>query len=75
MTTRIISTSLVALVGASLPFVAPGPATADTRSSTQPAPVHQLADPQIIGHRGPRRLGVLTRCDRVVVVGGGDIAP
>ena len=52
MTTRIISTSLVALVGASLPFVAPGPATADTRSSTQPAPVHQLADPQVIGHRG-----------------------
>ena len=52
MTTRIISTSLVALVGASLPFVAPGPATADTRSSTQAAPVHQLADPQVIGHRG-----------------------
>ena len=52
MTSRIISTtSLVALVGASLPFVA-GPATAEAPESAQPAPVHQLATPQVIGHRG-----------------------
>ena len=49
MTSRIIASSIVALVGATLPLVASPSATADTRA--RPA-VHQLAEPQVIGHRG-----------------------
>ncbi|GCD90443.1 glycerophosphodiester phosphodiesterase [Nocardioides sp. LS1] len=47
MTSRIIRTSLVALVGATLPFVGTSTATA-----TDKAPVQQVATPQVIGHRG-----------------------
>ena len=55
MTTHLMRSAVVALVGVSLPLVATATATAGTsagpRTTTRP-PVHQLVVPQVVGHRG-----------------------